>query len=183
VKGVNSSLRETIFSISYLSFQVGLYFHSKSRGHRLGLLAKYEFVNYDQSSAHRADYDAEILSKIYERFLHKLLSNDIRNLNSLNGLLSNMKDFIFSKHITAISKNNKGLKDLNKLVSSASVDYLNKRKKIPMLPLSLFFEKERFKNLLIGSSCSNGFLFIADYHALNSIRDAKKLRQNIYSLR
>ncbi len=143
------------------SMKLSWHFHSKSRAHRLGVLAKNELVNYDPNVAHRADYDAEILAKIFERFLHKLLLEDIRNLSSINKLVVNMKDFIFSKHITVISKNNDGLRDLNKFVSIASIDYLNKRKKIPMLPLSIFYKKEKWKNLLVGSSCSNGFLFNA----------------------
>lgn len=140
--------------------------HPKSRAHRLGVLAKNEMITYDNDSAHRADYDAEILCKIFSRLLHKLLVNyNIRDLLSLNKKNDLLKNYIFTKNITLISKNQAGLKDINRLVSWANIKYFNKRKKTAMLPLSLFFDKKIFKNLLIGSSCSNGLLFnaIMDY--------------------
>ncbi len=144
------------------TMKISWFIHPSSRGHRLGVLAKHEFVPYDENAAHRADYDAEVLASVYERLLHKLLSENIRTLIDLNSKSNQLKDFYFTKHITLISKNQNGLKSLNKLVSMASIDFFNKKKKNPMLPLSLFFEKgELFSDLLIGSACERGFLFQA----------------------
>jgi len=135
--------------------------HSKSRGHRLGLVAKYELIDYDAEAAHRADYDAEVLSKIYERFLQKLLKDNIRTIKQLNSHNNELTDFFFAKQINLVSKNQDGLKYLNKLISQASIKTFNKRKKTPTLPLSIFLDKEKFKNILIGSGGSNGFIFDA----------------------
>ncbi|NQX83339.1 MAG: PolC-type DNA polymerase III, partial [Mycoplasmataceae bacterium] len=134
--------------------------HPRSRSHRLETISKHEFVEYNSESSHRADYDAEVLSKIFERFLHKLLSEkNIRTLKELNGKNSKLINFFFRKHITMISKNQQGLTDLNKFVSWSNVKYFNSKKKTPSLPLSLFFERKLFDNVIIGSSCSNSLLF------------------------
>ncbi len=136
--------------------------HPNSRSHRLGVLSKHEFVKYDENAAHRADYDAEILALVYERLLHKLLDNDIRTLKKLNSKSMLVKNYFFTKHITLVSKNQKGLRDLNKLVSKASIEYFNTKKKMPMLPLSLFKNRDKLlDNLLVGSACDKGFLFNA----------------------
>ncbi len=136
--------------------------HPTSRAHRLGVLAKNEIVRYDETAAHRADYDAEILAKIWERLIHKLHQKDIRTLTDLNNVpLEDIKNYIFTKHITLVSKNQEGLRDLNEIVSLANIDYFNARKKSAMIPLSFFINKENrlLKNIMVGSSCSKGFLF------------------------
>lgn len=162
------------------SLKLSWIFHPNSRSHRLGMLAKHEFVNYDENSSHRADYDANVLCQIFERLLQKILRDkNIRNLLTLNEYSIKLKDFFFTKHITVVSKNQDGLKDINKLISTANVEKFNKKKKVPMLPLTLFFnEKNNYlKNLLIGSSCSNGFLFDA---ILNDNVEMIKKLLNIY---
>jgi len=107
--------------------------------------------------AHRADYDAIILQKVYENLVHKLLEKGIRNINSLNDYIPQIKDYFFGKHVSVLVKNQKGLKDLYRLVSESHIKYFNKRKKTPTLPLSRLLEKR--ENLLLGSGCSNGVLW------------------------
>ncbi len=153
------------------SMKLSWFFHPKSRAHRLGVLAKNEFVQYDEAAAHRADYDAEILCKIFERLIYKLLNINIRNLNQIT--IKNfreveipyyeMHEYEFARHINVISKNQQGLKDINELVSLANVNHFNRRRKSAMLPLSLLLDRENrlMKNVLLGSSCSNGVLFKA----------------------
>ncbi len=164
------------------TMKLSWFFHPKSRSHRLGVLAKNEFVVYDETAAHRADYDAEVLSKIFERMIHKLLDKDLRNLNQITNEVLNenktwwhtLEEYYFTRHINVISKNQDGLKDINELVSLANVDHFNTRKKSPMLPLSMFTNKEErlLKNVLIGSSCTNGVLFDAILNAQWDVVDA-----------
>ncbi|BDU67697.1 MAG: DNA polymerase III PolC-type [Candidatus Tyloplasma litorale] len=158
------------------SMKISWILHPNSRSHRLGVLSKHEFVEYDEKAAHRADYDAEILCKIFERIIHKLLTNkNIRDFKTLNLESDKLKNYFFTKHLTIISKNQEGLKDINELVSLASINYFNTRKKTPMLPLSLFTDKSHrlLKNILIGSSCSNGFVF--DMILNNDYKNLEKL--------
>ncbi len=149
------------------TLKLSWHIHPTSRAHRLGVLAKHEFIAYDTDAAHRADYDAEVLAKVYERLLHKLLVQDIRNLNQLNGLTPSLKNFFFTKHLTVVSKNQEGLRDLNEIISMANINYFNERKKSAMLPLSFFINKENrlLKNVMVGSACSNGVLFDAILNA------------------
>lgn len=188
------------------SMKLSWLIHPSARSHRLGVLAKNEFIPYDSEAAHRADYDAEVLAKIYERIKHKLLQNNIRNLNQLNELMDiklysswtkdkivfsknrdderlrgkeifevSLKNYLFAKHITVVSKNQEGLKDLNEIISKANIDFFNPRKKTAMIPLSFFLNKEEklLKNVIVGSSCSNGILFNAildaDWEMVESI--------------
>ncbi len=146
------------------SMKVSWLIHPKSRGHRLGLLARHEFVDYDDLAAHRADYDAEVLCKIFERLIHKLsVEHNIRTLKELNDKTLELKDFFFAKHITIVSKNQRGLRDINEIVSLANIDYFNVRKKTPSMPLSFFLNKENklLDNIMVGSACSNSFLWEA----------------------
>ncbi len=150
-------------------------FHPYSRSHRLGILAKHEFIQYDNEAAHRADYDAEVLVKIFERLLHKLLQLGIRDLeqltidkfNEIKPGVFQMEDYYFSKHITLVSKNQEGLRDLNEIISKANVETFNKKKKTAVMPLSFFINKDErlLKNVLVGSACSNGVLFDAIMNA------------------
>ncbi len=151
------------------TMKLSWFLHPTSRAHRLGILAKNEMIDYDPSVAHRADYDALVLSKIFERILHKLLQANIRNLKDLNiDHLNKIKEgehplenFYFSKHITLVSKNQDGLRDLNEIISKANIDHFNTKKKTANIPLSFFTDKENplLKNVLVGSACSNGVLF------------------------
>ncbi len=151
------------------TMKLSWFFHPNSRAHRLGILAKNEMIAYDPTIAHRADYDALVLSKIFERLLHKLLSTNLRNLKDLNVDHLNsirtgehpIENFYFSKHITLVSKNQDGLRDLNEIISKANIEYFNTKKKTASMPLSFFINKENplLKNVLVGSACSNGVLF------------------------
>ncbi len=151
------------------TMKLSWFFHPASRSHRLGVLAKNEYISYDVEAAHRADYDAEVLAKIFERLLHKLLVKDVRNLIDINiekfdkigTSLYPLCHYYFSKHITLVSKNQEGLRDLNEIISLANIKYFNKKKKMASMPLSFFINKEErlLKNMLVGSACSNGFIF------------------------
>ncbi len=159
------------------SMKLSWHFHPTSRAHRLGVLCKNESVTYDEQAAHRADYDAEVLSKVFERLIHKMVKTDIRNLNDINPLMDSLNNFIFTNHITLISKNQKGLRDINEIISMANVKYFNDKKKIAMMPLSFFINKNEplLENMLVGSSCSKGILFEsilnADWPLVESIID------------
>lgn len=139
-------------------------------------LCKNEETVYDPLSAHRADYDAEVLSKVFDRLLQKLLRMDIRDLISLNNKTSELTKYLFSKEVTLISKNQKGLKDINKIISMANIDYFNTRSKQASMPLSFFIDKHKhhlLDNILVGSGTDRGFLMDAilneDYAFLKSI--------------
>lgn len=134
----------------------------KIKNHQLGTIAKAEFIIYNEMDAHRADYDALILQKTYENLLHKLLDRGIRNVNQLNEYISKILNFSFPQHVIVLAKNQDGIKDIYKIISMAHTTYFSKERDRVVLPLSKLLEMK--KNLILGSACSEGFV----WNAINS---------------
>ena len=150
------------------------YFFPDSARHRLGSLCKRLDIDYDEESAHRADYDAEVLSKCFlsirSMFLKEnkeLTLNDLEHLTITTEMLKkrSFKNF----HYTVYAKNRQGLKDLYRIVSESHINYMGY---VPSTPKSLL-EKYR-ENLIIGSACFNGEVFYACGH-----RNLKSLQKAI----
>lgn len=134
------------------------YLFPKQRSHTLGSVARTLDVEYDESSAHRAIYDAQVLKDVYEGMLAILSTDnyDIRHCE-LEHLTS--KEVVFNArpfHVTAYAKNSQGLKDLFEIISISNIEYLNTN---PLVPRSLLESKRA--NLLLGSACLNGEVFQA----------------------
>ena len=133
------------------------YTFPESRSHRLGALCRHLEVDYDEESAHRADYDAFVLSEVWQALLVQLTKNNIHLKHSELANLELKKEGIIhlrSKHVIALAKNLEGLKDLYRLVSISNIDYLAK---VPLIPRRVL-EQYR-KNLFIASACFNGEVF------------------------
>ena len=138
---------------------------------RLGNIANEFGVEYNDDEAHRADYDASVLSSIFNLIIKKLAD---MNINSVQELYDFKDDESFAKnrayHVVALAKNRKGLKDLYKLVSisntetlavfskSASKDGEGENVNAEPRLLKETLQKYR-KNLLLGSACYNGEVF------------------------
>ncbi len=130
-----------------------------SKKHRLGAIAKKYNIDYDEEGAHRADYDAKVLRQVYEHFLNEFKELDLKNLLDFNKRLEQIHPKVFSKHISVIAKNQKGLKEIYRLISKAHIETFNVSRNLPQLLLSVLLEFKANGNLLIGSACSNGFLW------------------------
>ena len=141
------------------------------RAYRLGNIANLYHVEYDDESAHRADYDAEVLANIFNLMLRDTLKS---NISTLNQLANFQDETAFTKnrtnHIIAIAKNRKGMHDLFRLITISNTETLSISSKSqgkgdgdedvvsePRIFRSAI-EKYR-KNLLIGSACCNGEVF------------------------
>lgn len=134
------------------------------RAYRLGAVCRHYGVEYDGEGAHRADYDADVLAKV---FLHMRKAwgidatlADVAALPADNALNKNRE-----RHITVFAKNKEGLKDLFHLVTLSHTKYLKYnpnstnvtgQPRIPRSELAQWHEKG---NLLFGSSCQNGEIF------------------------
>lgn len=146
------------------------------RYYRLGALAKHYKVSYDDNTAHRADYDAEVLNDVFLKMLNseelsKLVTVD--DLDRLNGPESFKKQN--RKHINVLAKNALGLKSIFELVS------LTHTKRLVTLGKDEGAYEPRLlredilnarQNLLVGSSCSNGEVF--DIAATRSQKDLEQ---------
>ena len=136
------------------------YLFPESRRHTLGALCRNMDVNYDEESAHRADYDATVLNEVLQPMLvlltkknHNLTHAELANLETPTSVLQHLRP----KHVIAYAKNLEGLKALNKLVSLSHVEYFSDIYKLPFIPREEI--NKRRENLLLGSACFNGDVF------------------------
>ena len=133
------------------------YLYPESRNHRLGTLCRRLEVKYDEESAHRADYDAYVLSEVWHALLATLTKDnlamkhrELQNLHAKKELIKHLR----STHVIALAKNKEGLKDLYKLVSISNIEYLAQVPNIPRRIIQQYRE-----NLLLGSACFNGDVY------------------------
>ena len=114
---------------------------------RLGNVATRLNVGYDSSVAHRADYDAEILARIWIKALSQLKDlgvNTQTELYNFNNRELVMKSF--SNQVTLLAKNQLGLKELFKYTSQALTDNFARGPKL------LIEELADRENCLMGSA-------------------------------
>lgn len=131
---------------------------------------------YDDSDAHRANYDAEKLSDGWLEALArldeehpKITHRDLASLSvkpgdpedpdpvhkaKQDGLFSSYCRHLREYHATILVKNQAGLKDLYRIVTESHIHYFAR---VPKTPRSLIEEKR--DNFLIGSACFNGEIF------------------------
>lgn len=135
------------------------YVFPESRSHSLGNLSKRLDIRYDDESAHRADYDAEVLSNCWMNLMTKFLKEnknlehkDLEKLEIPSTLYKNLR----GKHVILIAKNHAGLKDLYKIVSLAHCDFMGSQ---PLVPRRVI--EEYRQNILVGSACFNSEVFYA----------------------
>lgn len=134
-------------------------------GYRLGNLCRHYGVGYDGEGAHRADYDAEVLSQVLCHMMNEFDSD--ATLDTLQGLQSE-ESFrkLRPKHMTVYAKNKAGLKELFELITLSHTKYLqyNTKKSDNVVAKPCIIRQELIDmhakgNLLFGSSCQNGEIF------------------------
>lgn len=132
------------------------YIFPNNKSHTLGAVSRLLEINYDESVAHRANYDANVLNSVWQAMLAKITAeNHLMKHEDLAYLFS--QDTFKNqrpKHVTVYAKNAQGLKDLFRLISKSHIEYFANGPRIPRSEI----EKVR-ENLLIGSACFNGEIF------------------------
>lgn len=115
-------------------------------------------LNLRNFNHHRAIDDASILAEIFDRLLEKL--NGITKCNKIDELNSALAGGSVKKlkryHMILLVKNQKGLKNLYKIVSEA---HLNNYYRKPLVPKSVL-DKYR-EGIIVGSACEQGELYRA----------------------
>ncbi|WP_339023164.1 PolC-type DNA polymerase III [Spiroplasma endosymbiont of Crioceris asparagi] len=131
------------------------------KNHRLGTVCKAYGILYDDKIAHRADYDAEVLANLYERIvnftkkdLQIIYDKDWNKLFELEGTKQNLVR-PRPEHVQILAKNQKGLKQLYKIISFSHVDDFMEQPKI----LYSHLWNMKTKDLLIGAGCQNSPIF------------------------
>lgn len=99
--------------------------------HSLGSIARKLNIDYDESIAHRADVDAEVLKNVFSEFKFNLEQRGILNVKDLNSKLqtTSLKTRYRGNKCLIYAKNQKGLKAIYEVVSkSLTTNYLSKPK-------------------------------------------------------
>lgn len=124
--------------------------------HKLNQVAKYLKISLENH--HRAVDDANATAAIFLKFIKMMEDEGIQVLSDLNNLSLQRMDHTkyMTDHIIILAKNQKGIKDLYKLVSHSNIKTFYKK---PRIPKSLLAEMR--ENLIIGSACEAGELFKA----------------------
>lgn len=157
----------------------------KRRTYRLGNIARQYGVDYDEEVAHRADYDAECLAKVFNLMLKDIQDKGISTLRELSEL-HGTDDFVKKNayHTMVMCRDREGLRDLFRLVSISHTESLAVFGKANSKSSgSEFVAEPRIlretlvkyrKHLLLGSGCQNGEVF-----QIASTRSAEQLAKAI----
>ena len=124
--------------------------------HGLSAITKRYGVVFDEEGHHRANYDAEGTAIVLHKMLKKMYDQNFRTINELNNLVPKDEIYKYGKthDINILTLNQKGLKNLFKIVSFANTKYLFK------VPRILRSEIEKhIEGLLIGSGCYQSEVF------------------------
>ncbi|WP_306766856.1 PolC-type DNA polymerase III [Metamycoplasma neophronis] len=125
------------------------------RKHTLGAMSKRLGVTYDTAVAHRADYDAEVLSRDWVKMIEKLKRDysitTSRELNDVKSFAMLARKFTYESRV--LVKNQIGLKKLFKLVTRILTDQYNEG------PQLYFNEIGNDPDLLFGSGTHGSYLW------------------------
>ena len=129
------------------------YLLENSQNYRLETVSKKMGIFYDHSIAHRADYDAGILQKVWLNMIEQLNKININNFIQLNEVeAKHIHSKKFAYDIAVYAKNQAGLKELFKLVSlSLTENFFNG-------PRLFTTDLEKSPNLLIAPASINSYL-------------------------
>lgn len=139
------------------TLEVSRLLHPEQNRHTLDSLAKKYNVSLEHH--HRANQDAEatgyLMYKLLDAFKKKYNED---NLNNLNGYAAHGEVYKRARpsHMTVLAKDQKGLKNLYKLVSIASTKDFYRIPRTPKSDLADLHE-----GLLYGSGCWQGDVFVA----------------------
>ena len=145
------------FNNPYLdTLALSKYINSELKNHKLDTLAKH--YKLEEFHHHRACDDAEILAKIYFCMCEQMLEADIGSFDDLNTEMRTKADPLTLRpfHQIILVKNQTGMKNLYKLISSSYIKYFHRQPRIPKTEL-----EEHREGLIIGSACEAGEVFRA----------------------
>lgn len=125
----------------------------KSKRFRLENVASKYSITYDSTIAHRADYDADVLARIWIRMITDLRELGVTTQQELyNFITEGIYSRKFTKETTLIAKNQTGLKELFKFVSTGLADQFYGGPKLFIEDFALR------KDILLGSGSLNSRL-------------------------
>ncbi|MGO1579806.1 MAG: PolC-type DNA polymerase III [Peptoniphilaceae bacterium] len=128
----------------------------------LGALSKKLGVSL--TNAHRAVHDAEATAEVFLKILDILEKEEIRTFDEINSLSNRIDSAsLFESSLTILVKNQKGLKNLYKLVSESHMNYVNRVAKVPRSLVNKYRD-----GLLLGSGNHTSPLYKAVFNKEDS---------------
>ncbi|MBQ1945415.1 MAG: PolC-type DNA polymerase III, partial [Clostridia bacterium] len=149
--------------IDTLAFSRKLYTDMKS--HKLGMVCKRLGVSL--KNAHRAVHDATATAMCLAQMLTEAGKRGAKTLSDVNETVSGYT-LGSSNHIVLLAKTQKGLQNINHLVSDGHLKYFRRRPHMPRKNIQKYRE-----GIIVGSACEAGELF----RAVLEGADEKKLRR------
>lgn len=140
------------------------------RVYRLGSIARNYRISYDDEVAHRADYDAEVLSSVFLSLLKDATNLGAKTIFDLQYRIQGEDAFkkVRRSHTILIAKNQEGIRSLYRLITDSHTNHLlvlGKSSKKEDAEVSSEARVLRSlvnqyrKDFLVGSSCQNNELF------------------------
>lgn len=128
------------------SMIVGRIIHPKAKRFRLENVATRLKVYYDSTVAHRADYDAGVLARVWIKLMNLLIEKGISTQEELqNYNIKELREKAFSYKVTVLAKNQKGLKELFQLTTESLTDDFARGPKL------IFENIKNKKDILLGT--------------------------------
>ena len=137
--------------IDTLEFSRRMYPSLKS--HRLGAVCK--SLGISLKNAHRAVHDARATAHMLNKMFFSAREKGVEKLSDINGALQGGA-IGESYHIILLAESQKGIENINRMVSEAHLHYFHR---VPHTPRSLI-QKYR-EGVIVGSACEAGELFRA----------------------
>lgn len=136
------------------TLELARFLYPEMKNHRLNTLTKK--FDIDLTQHHRADFDAEATGYLLLKLLTDAKEGGIEYHDQLNDNMGKGNAYQRSRpfHCTLLAKNEAGLKNMFKLVSTAHIDYFYR---VPRVPRSVL-QKYR-EGILVGSACDKGEVF------------------------
>ncbi len=106
-------------------------------------------------NAHRAVHDATATAECLNIMLAELRNRGIQNFEQIN---QELNEFVKTRrnHVVILATNQKGIQQLNELVTLSHLEFFNR---VPTIPREEIVKRR--DNLLLGSACQDGELFQA----------------------
>ncbi|NLL69611.1 MAG: PolC-type DNA polymerase III [Epulopiscium sp.] len=124
--------------------------------HKLNIVA--EHLGISLENHHRAVDDAQATAEIFLKCIQILKDKKLDTLDQVNQLVEQSLDIkkLRSHHAIILVKNQKGLKNLYRLISMSHIDYFYRQ---PRIPKSAYLAHK--EGLIIGTACEAGELYRA----------------------
>ncbi|MDD3335082.1 MAG: PolC-type DNA polymerase III [Eubacteriales bacterium] len=123
------------------------------KSYRLGAVCR--FLGVSLKNAHRAVHDAAATAQCLQKMLVASKDKGAERLNDIDRAIEG-RSMGESHHIILLCKSQKGMQNLNHLISDSNVDYFYRHPNMPR------FDIEKYREgLIIGSACEAGELFRA----------------------